>query len=46
MSEPIVHLVDDDAGVRGTLARLLASGGYEVCEVRGVLDEPSAVRDA
>jgi len=32
MSEPIVHLVDDDAGVRGTLARLLASGGYEVRE--------------
>jgi len=26
----MVHLVDDDAGVRGTLARLVASGGYEV----------------
>jgi two-component system response regulator FixJ len=32
MSKAIVHLVDDDAGVRGTLARLLTSGGYEVCE--------------
>ncbi len=30
MTGPLVHLVDDDAGVRGTLARLLASGGYEV----------------
>jgi two-component system response regulator FixJ len=28
----LIHLVDDDAAVRGTLARLLASGGYEVCE--------------
>jgi two-component system response regulator FixJ len=26
----MVHLVDDDAGVRGTLARLVASGGYDV----------------
>jgi two-component system response regulator FixJ len=26
----LVHLVDDDAGVRGTLARLLATGGYQV----------------
>jgi len=26
----MVHLVDDDAGVRGTLARLVASGGYGV----------------
>jgi len=26
----LIHLVDDDAAVRGTLARLLASGGYEV----------------
>lgn len=30
MTAPLVHLVDDDAAVRGTLARLLASGGYEV----------------
>jgi two-component system response regulator FixJ len=26
----LVHLVDDDAGVRITLERLLASGGYQV----------------
>ena len=26
----LVHLVDDDAGVRGTLARVLESGGYRV----------------
>lgn len=32
MASSLVHLVDDDAGVRGTLARLLASGGYEVIE--------------
>lgn len=32
MARPLVHLVDDDAGVRGTLARLLASGGYDVVE--------------
>ena len=32
MSRAVVHLVDDDAGVRGTLARLLASGGYSVRE--------------
>jgi two-component system response regulator FixJ len=32
VSGPLVHLVDDDAGVRGTLARLLASGGYQVRE--------------
>ena len=30
MAGPLVYVVDDDAGVRGTLARLLASGGYEV----------------
>jgi len=29
---PLVHLVDDDAGVRGTLTRLLVSGGYQVRE--------------
>jgi len=29
---PLVHLVDDDAAVRGTLARLLVSGGYRVRE--------------
>jgi len=28
----LIHLVDDDAAVRGTLARLLASGGYAVRE--------------
>ena len=28
----MIHLVDDDAAVRGTLARLLVSGGYEVRE--------------
>ena len=32
MSRPVIHLVDDDAGVRATLARLLASGGYSVRE--------------
>ncbi len=32
MSRPVIHLVDDDPGVRGTLARLLASGGYSVRE--------------
>ena len=30
MDKGLVHLVDDDAGVRGTLARLLESGGYRV----------------
>lgn len=32
MSKAIVHLVDDDADVRATLARLLVSGGYLVRE--------------
>jgi len=32
LSKGLVHLVDDDDGVRGTLARLLISGGYEVRE--------------
>lgn len=30
MADSVVHLVDDDPGVRGTLARLIASGGYDV----------------
>ena len=30
MQSAVIHLVDDDAGVRRTLARLLASGGYSV----------------
>lgn len=30
MEQAVIHLVDDDAGVRGTLARLLVSGGYSV----------------
>lgn len=30
MDKGIVHLVDDDPSVRGTLARLLISGGYTV----------------
>ncbi len=34
MSKALVHLVDDDAAVRGTLARLLVSGGYDVREYR------------
>lgn len=34
MSKALVHLVDDDAAVRGTLARLLLSGGYDVREYR------------
>jgi two-component system response regulator FixJ len=32
MGKALVHLVDDDAAVRGTLARLLLSGGYTVRE--------------
>lgn len=32
MAGPLVHLVDDDATVRGMLARLLVSGGYSVRE--------------
>lgn len=32
MEKGLVHLVDDDIAVRGTLARLLQSGGYRVHE--------------
>ena len=32
MEKGLVHLVDDDCAVRGTLARLLTSGGYRVQE--------------
>lgn len=32
MDKGIIHLVDDDHGVRNTLARLLISGGYRVRE--------------
>lgn len=32
MDKGLVHLVDDDPVVRGTLARLLVSGGYRVRE--------------
>ena len=32
MASSLVHLVDDDAMVRVTLARLLRSGGHEVIE--------------
>jgi two-component system response regulator FixJ len=32
VSMALVHLVDDDAAVRGTLARLLAAGGHKVRE--------------
>ena len=46
---PLVHLVDDDAGVRGTLARLLVSGGYRVSEYesgKGLLDAVEAAGGA
>ena len=32
MDEALIHLVDDDDAVRGTIARLLVSGGYRVRE--------------
>lgn len=32
MDKGLIHLVDDDPAVRGTLARLLISGGYRVRE--------------
>jgi two-component system response regulator FixJ len=32
VSKTLVHIVDDDAAVRGMLARLLVSGGYAVRE--------------
>ena len=32
MNKPLIHLVDDDDAVRGTIARLLHSGGYRVRE--------------
>lgn len=32
MDKGLIHLVDDDPVVRGTLTRLLASGGYRVRE--------------
>jgi two-component system response regulator FixJ len=32
VGKALIHLVDDDAMVRGTLARLLVSGGYTVRE--------------
>jgi two-component system response regulator FixJ len=32
VDKALVHLVDDDDGVRSTLARLLLSGGYRVRE--------------
>lgn len=32
MVKSLIHLVDDDAVVRATLARLLISGGYQVRE--------------
>jgi len=38
MEKALVHLVDDDAAVRGTLARLLVSGGYRVREYESGLD--------
>jgi two-component system response regulator FixJ len=34
----LVHLVDDDAGVRATLARLLATGGHQVHEYASGLE--------
>lgn len=32
MDKALIHLVDDDDAVRGTIARLLVSGGYRVRE--------------
>jgi two-component system response regulator FixJ len=32
VDKALIHLVDDDAAVRGTLSRLLLSGGYRVKE--------------
>ena len=46
MQKTVVHLVDDDAAVRGTLARLLASGGYRVVEYasgRALLDAAQGI---
>ena len=46
MSKTVVHLVDDDSVVRGTLARLVASGGYSVREYasgRQLLDAADAL---
>ena len=46
MEKGLVHLVDDDAGVRGTLARLLESGGYTVRQYasgRELLDASGAI---
>ena len=50
----LIHLVDDDDGVRDTLTRLLVSGGYEVLqyasgaeliEAAGKLDEGCILLD-
>jgi two-component system, LuxR family, response regulator FixJ len=38
MGKALIHLVDDDPTVRGTLARLLVSGGYQVKEYESGLD--------
>ncbi len=49
MTGTLVHLVDDDAGVRATLARLLISGGYAVHQYESgqdLLDAGESLRGA
>jgi two-component system, LuxR family, response regulator FixJ len=48
VAKPLIHLVDDDPAVRGTLTRLLASGGYSVREYasgRELLDAADSLKD-
>ena len=48
MDKSLIHLVDDDDAVRGTIARLLVSGGYQVRQYgsgRELLDAAAALDD-